>query len=238
MHKYLIFCLGVLALAGCGQREPIRSTERLTVIDGSTGLPVPIRSDLVAPDRPSLIGPLDTLRVEVFGIPELGREVQVDSSGHIAIPMIGSVDAGGRTTEELATEIEAALARKYVRNPSVTVNIKSSVSQVVTVDGEVRDPGLYPVTNQMTLMRAIASARGLTEFARLQDVVILRTVNGQRLAGLYNLGEIRRGSYDDPDIYANDIVLVGDSPARRLFRDIISLAPAVAAPIVALIQNN
>ncbi|WP_204301713.1 SLBB domain-containing protein, partial [Stenotrophomonas maltophilia] len=71
--------------------------------------------------------------------------------------------------------------------PQVVVNIKSSVSQVATVDGQVVEPGLYPVTNQMTLMRVIASAKGLTEFARQEDVVILRTVNGQRMAGLYNI---------------------------------------------------
>ncbi|MBN9927011.1 polysaccharide export protein, partial [Listeria monocytogenes] len=77
-----------------------------------------------------------------------------------------------------------------------------------------------PVTNQMTLVRAIASAKGLTEFAKIDDVVILRTVNGNKMAGLYNLSAIRRGGYDDPPIYANDVIVVGDSSQRRLFRDL------------------
>src|SRR3546814_12026329 len=89
---------------------------------------------------------------------------------------------------------------RYVRNPQVTVNIKSSVSQVVTVDGEVKEPGLYPVTNQMTLMRVIASAKGLSEFAKQEQVVILRTVDNQRMAGLYDISAIRLGAYADPQI--------------------------------------
>src|SRR5690606_16677562 len=107
-----------------------------------------------------------------------------------------------------ATDMQAALSGAYVRNPDVTINILSSVSQVVTVDGQVRDPGLYPVTNQMTLMRVIASAKGLNEFADQEDVVILRTVEGQRMAGLYNVAAIRRGLYDDPQIFASDVIIV------------------------------
>ena len=76
-----------------------------------------------------------------------------------------------------------------------------------------------------------------TEFAKQDDVVILRTVNGQRMAGLYNIGAIRRGAYDDPAIFANDIVVVGDSPQRRLFRDFVSVAPLLAAPVVAILQQ-
>ena len=132
--------------------------------------------------------------------------------------------------------IEAALRQRYVRNPEVIVNIKSSVSQVVTIDGQVNEPGLYPVTNQMTLMRVIASARGMSEFAKQEDVVILRTVQNQRMAGLYNVAAIRRGTYDDPPVYANDVIIVGDSPQRRMFRDFVSVSPLLAAPLIALLQ--
>ncbi|WP_196782026.1 hypothetical protein, partial [Salmonella enterica] len=74
----------------------------------------------------------------------------------------------------------------------------------------------------MTLMRAVATAKGTTEFAKLDDVVIFRTVNGQKMAALYNLKAIRQGAYDDPEVFANDVVVVGDSPARRLFKDILT----------------
>lgn len=236
MFKYFAVPLALFT-AACAGQPPLQSTPNLTVVEGETQLPAPIRGDLVAEDRLALIGPLDTIQVIVFGVPELSRELQVDASGRIAMPLIGTIDAGGKTAAELARDIEASLSGRYVRNPNVTVNIQTSVSQVVTVDGQVVEPGLYPVTNQMTLLRAVASARGLTEFAKQDDVVILRTVEGRRMAALYSITAIRRGQYDDPSLYANDVVVVGDSPQRRLFRDFLGLAPLLAAPVIAILQR-
>ncbi|MBB4154473.1 polysaccharide export outer membrane protein [Sphingomonas jinjuensis] len=200
------------------------------------GLPAPDRRDLVAPDRVSLIGPLDTLGIDVFNAQDFSREVVVDASGRIAMPLIGTIDANGKTATELASEITGLLKGRYIRDPDVTVNIKESVSQVVTVDGSVNKPGLYPVTNQSTLLRAVAASGGLGDYAKINDVVILRTVNGKRMAGLYNIGAIRRGIYVDPPVYANDVIVVGDSPARRMFRDALAVAPLLVAPLVAILN--
>lgn len=238
MRNLCFALVASVTLAGCAGRQPPVSTARLTVVPNSGALPAPSRDDLTAGDRPSLVGPLDTIQVDVFNVPDLSREMQVDASGRISMPLAGTIDARGKTAEELARAIEAALRARYVRDPEVTVNIKSSVSQVVAVDGQVVEPGLYPVTNQMTLMRVIASAKGLAEFARQDDVVILRTVNNQRMAGLYNIGAIRRGAYDDPPVYANDVIVVGDSPQRRLFRDFVSLSPLLAGPLIAILQSS
>lgn len=235
MRRLCVVLLAASILSGCAGMKPPVSTERLTVVENSATLPAPLRSDLTAEDRPALIGPLDTIEVDVFGIPELRREMQVDASGRIAMPLAGTVDARGKTAEELARTIETSLRANHVREPQVTINIKASVSQVVTIDGQVIEPGLYPVTNQMTLMRVIASAKGFSEFARENDVVILRTVNNQRMAGLYNVAAIRRGAYDDPLVYANDVIIVGDSPQRRMFRDVVSLSPLLAAPLIAIL---
>jgi len=236
MRKILLSIVIAVGVAGCARTPPPQSSAQLTVVPDSQGLPAPNRSDLAAADRPALIGPLDTISVHILNVPELSREMQVDASGRIAMPLIGTVDARNKTADELARTIESALRGRYVREPDVTVNIKDSVSQVVTVDGEVKQPGLYPVTNQMTLMRAIASSKGLSEFARQEQVVILRTVNDQRMAGLYDLGAIRRGAYADPPIYADDVVIVGDSPQRRLFRDIISATPLFMAPLITILR--
>lgn len=236
MYARSCLLLATLALASCAGGDRLQSSANLTVIEGQSALPRPVRGDLVADDRLALIGPLDTISVDIFGVPELSKQVQVDAGGRIAMPLIGTIDAGGKTAEELAGDIRRSLAGRYVRDPNVTVNIDSSVSQVVTVDGQVVEPGLYPVTNQMTLLRAIASAKGLSEFAKQDDVVILRQVEGQKLAGLYNIEAIRRGAYPDPSLFANDVVVVGDSPQRRLFRDFIGIAPFLASPLVAILQ--
>lgn len=238
MRPFVSVAMAAAALlSACSGNPPIRSSSSLTVVPDTSALPVPQRGDLVAADRESLIGPLDSIGVDVFNVPDLSREMQVDASGRISMPLIGTIEARGKTANELAQAIEAALRGRYVRNPEVTVNIRNSVSQVVTIDGQVTEPGLYPVTNQMTLMRAIASAKGLSEFAKQDDVVILRTVDGQRMAGLYNMAAIRRGMYQDPPIFANDVVVVGDSPQRRMFKDLISLSPLLAAPLIAVIQR-
>ena len=144
MRKILTALSFVIATSGCASREPLISTGRLTVIQDSAMLPAPTRQDLTAADRPALIGPLDTIQVDVFNVPDLTREMQVDASGRIAMPLVGTIDARGRTAAELAQAVEVALRGRYVRNPEVTVNIKSSVSQVVTIDGQVIEPGLYP----------------------------------------------------------------------------------------------
>ena len=109
---------------------------------------------------------------------------------------------------------------------------------MVTVDGEVGQPGLYPVVGRMTLMRAIATARGTTEFARLSDVVVFRTVGEQRYGRALRSPRDPARHLPDPEIYANDVVVVGDSPGRRLFRDMLQAAPLLMTPIVALLQNS
>lgn len=236
MRKFLAICSIALSFSGCTGPRALEPSPTLTVLRDNSSLPAPNRDDLTAADRPSLIGPLDTIQVDVFNVPELNRELQVDASGRIYMPLVGTLDARGKTSGELAANIADALRGRYVRNPEVTINIKSSVSQVVTIDGQVVEPGLYPVTNQMTLIRAVASAKGLNEFARAREVVILRTVGGRKMAALYNLDAIRRGVYEDPPIFANDVVVVGDSPQRRLFKDFLALAPLLVTPIVATIR--
>ena len=234
--RFLIPALvGALVLSGCATTR-VEPVPGLQVVQ-SDALPAPSRADLVAPDRESLIGPLDGLGIDVYGVSDLSVASQVDASGRVSMPLVGIIDVRGKTSYEVARYIEEKL-QPYVKNPIVTVNVRSSASQVVTVDGAVEDPGLFPVTNQMTLMRAIASAKGLSEFGKEDDVVVLRTVNQQRMAGVYNLGAIRRGVYPDPAIYANDVVIVGDSAQRRFLKNIVSLAPVLTAPLIVLLQNN
>ena len=188
--------------------------------------------------RPYLVGPFDKLRIDVFGVEDLQRDVQIDASGNLSFPLIGTVDVAGMTPNELAQSIRQRLEGQYIRNPHVTVNLLETVSQAVTVDGQVNDPGVYPVVGQMTLMRAVATAGGVGEFARLSDVVVFRRTNGQKMVGLYNLEGIRRGNYPDPPIYANDVVIVGESPARRMFENIIQGSSLLTTPLIIALRNN
>jgi polysaccharide export outer membrane protein len=222
-------------LASCAS-HPFAPGAHLTLVPESA-LPPPADADPSTGRRAYRIGPLDQLSISVFGLPDLTQAVHVDSDGRIALPLVGAIEAAGKTPEELSNLIEEGLRGRYVRNPQVSVNVEEVVSQVLTIDGQVREPGLYPLVGQMTLMRAIASAKGATEFARLSDVVIFRSVGDRQMAALYNLSAIRRGTYPDPTVYAGDVIVVGDSPARRLFRDILQASPLITTPIIALLNR-
>jgi len=236
MLRKLFFPLSAVLLCSCAGTTPLGGYSALSVVQQGE-LPPPERTDLFARDRPYLIGPFDKLKIDVFGIEELNqKEVQTDASGRISFPLAGVIEAAGKTPNELAEELETRLAGRFIRNPQVTVNLEETVSQVITVDGEVREPGLYPVIGRMTLMRAVATAKGTAEFAKLDDVVIFRTVNGREMAALYNLKAIRRGAYQDPEVFANDVVVVGDSRARRIFKDFLQASPLLTAPLITLIQ--
>jgi polysaccharide export outer membrane protein len=204
-----------------------------------TALPAPAGGDLAEDQRETVIGAYDILSVNVFNVPELTLDkVQVDPSGHIAVPLVGSVSVAGKTPRQAAALITDALQAGFVKNPRVTINLVESRSQYFSIQGEVQQPGNYPAIGQMSLMRAISEARGTTEFAKLDTVVVFRTVNGQRMAGLYNLGAIRRGIYGDPKVYANDVIIVGNSQARRIFKDALTIIPTLASPLVYLLSNN
>lgn len=235
MLRRSFILLSCLLLPSCGQTV-LGGSPDVTIVS-SEGLPEPTRVDLLSSNRPYLIGPFDKLKIDVFGIEDLSKEVQIDASGRLSFPLIGVVEASGMTPGELGTELERRLQGRYVRDPQVTVNLEETVSQVITVDGQVDNPGLYPVIGRMTLMRAVATAGGTAEFAKLNDVVIFRNVDGKQLAGLYNLKAIRRGAYSDPEVFANDVIVVGDSQARRLFRDLIQASPLITTPLIILFRN-
>jgi polysaccharide export outer membrane protein len=231
-----VVILGAL-LTGCASAPALVGSAQVIVPPDGV-LPPPTPQDWSVQLRTYVLGPGDRLSVEVLGLADLSRAVLIDASGRISLPLAGDLMAAGKTPAELSAEVARLLARNHVRNPQVTINVTEAVSQVVTVDGEVDEPGIYPIVGNMTLMRAIARAKGATEFARLRHVVVFRTVQAQPMAVLYDVRAIRAGMYPDPQIYANDLVVVGESQARRLFRDLIQGAGLILTPVVALLSRN
>ena len=214
--KYALPLL-VLALGACGSGT--RLDESSTAVRVAGVLPAPDSDAIPVNVTNYRLGPLDEITVSVFGAPELDREGAVDAAGNFAMPLTGTVMAAGKTPNELATAIEDKLRGPYLRDPKVSVNIKAAKSQLVTVDGEVAEPGVYPVIGRMTLQQAVASAQGASQAANIKSVIVFRTVDGQRMAAMYNLRDIRSGRVADPQIYGNDIVIVGENATRRWLRD-------------------
>lgn len=224
----------MLASAGCSSSSLVGRPD-LQIVSG-TELPAPGLDNLILARRPYVIGPFDRIDIAVYGVPELTRQIQVDANGRFSLPLIGEVNAAGSTPAQLSEFIAGQLRGRYVRDPQVAVNA-DTVNQMITVDGQVKTPGLYPVTGRMTLMRAIARAEGLSEFGNASFVVVFRRVNDRDMAALYDLRSIRRGIYADPEVYANDVVFVGEDQARRIFNTIVQSSGLLTAPIIALVQR-
>jgi polysaccharide biosynthesis/export protein len=221
-----------VVLAACASAQPATNlpsgAEAYSVIPAAKPDNAPAAADYK-------IGALDTIDVSVFEEPDLSaKAIQVDASGNIALPLVGSVEAKGKTAIELGKELEDLFGAKYLRNPQVTVTVAASVSQKVSVQGEVAQPGIYPLTGPTTLLDVISMAKGETEVAKLQEVVVFRTLNGKRMGAVFDVANIRRGEASDPVIEGNDLVVVGYSAARRFWRDVVNTAPifSVFRPII------
>lgn len=222
LSRTLTFALAALVLAGCASTDSSIPTAELPPPD-------PIALAQIGSAAEYHIGPMDTLDVNVFQAPNLNRTVQVDATGRIDLPLIGPIRAAGLTTTDLQKTITAALDQKYLQSPQVSVTVKEFVSQRVTVDGAVEQPGVYPITGRTTLLQAIAMAKGADQkSANEKQVVIFRTVNGERMAARFDLTEIRKGRADDPEIYGDDMVVVDRSGARSLLHGVTSTLPMLA----------
>lgn len=226
---------GALLLGGCAQTARLGEGSGPMAVTAQTELPPPSSSDLASATAPYGIGPFDKLEISVFGAPDLSGSFQTDAAGRLSLPLVGEVEASGRTPGELATTIADRLRGRYVRDPQVAVNFEESTSQTFTVDGQVGQPGAYPALGNMSLMRAIATAKGTSEYAEVEEVVVFRTVGGKPMAALYDLEAIRSGRYADPRIYPNDMIFVGDSKERRQIRDLMQASPFLT-PVILLLQ--
>lgn len=179
----------------------------------------------VQPMREYVVGPLDTLEVSVFQVDDLNRTVQVDSQGRIDLPLVGAISAAGSTTAQIQAVIADRLSEKYLQSPQVSVRVKESISQQVTVEGAVTRPGVFPVSGRTTLLQAIALAQGPKPEANEKQVAIFRTINNRRAAAVFDLTAIRQGKAEDPEVYGNDVVVVERSGAKSFLNELRGIAP-------------
>lgn len=232
LHKFVAIA-AVSTLAACGSPAPVGGGPDVTVTQ-SVAMPMPGMSDLAPPAQSGLIRPLDVVEVEVFGVPELTREVTVSASGNIDFPLIGSIPAVGRTTEELSFELENRLRSTYVREPDVNSRITERVDQLFTIGGEVERPGRFAIAEPISLMDAVAMGGGLADYADSEEVLVFRNVGEDRYIGVYNLEGIRRGNYADPTVYPSDIVMVGQNESRARLERVLGIISAIGTPLVVL----
>lgn len=173
-----------------------------------------------------VIGPRDTVNVTVFDEPDVSATgLLVDPSGQISMPLLGPVPAAGMSATQLARALEARLGARYYRHPRVSVAVTSSNKLQVTVQGAVAAPGIYPIQPPASLLDVVALAKGETEDAQIGQVVVLRQINGQRMAAMFNLARIRRGEDPDPVLQGRDVVIMGYSNRRQIWHDVLKASP-------------
>lgn len=200
----------------------------------ATGIEVAELEELPPPATENLyvIGPQEILEIEVVGAERLSGTYLTDGRGRISFPLVGLLNLGGLAPSDAADSIAHLLRGEYLLNPQVRVLPSEIPPPTVSVGGQVNKPGEYTVLGRQSLLRVVNQAGGVAEYAKLDDVLILRTVGGQRYIGAYNIEAIQRGNYADPAVYPNDIVIVGDSPNRRRLDSILRYAPLLSSSAI------
>jgi polysaccharide export outer membrane protein len=162
----------------------------------------------VAQTESMLIGPGDLIQVDVFDTPEMTQQVRVTDAGSVRLQLVGEVRLAGEAPIAAAKIIEKALVDKQVmRTPQVTVTIVEYATQDVSVLGQVKNPGAYPVATPQPILKVISLAGGLTDMAD-RNVTIQRKHDASQKIQYYLANNADRALSDSAMVYPGDIVLV------------------------------
>ena len=176
----------------------------------------------------STISPQDTLDINVFKVPDLSlKAIKVESNGIISMPLVGSVKVAGLSITQAENNITQRL-KKYMQDPKVSVvRTDNAISKRVTVEGEVRTPGVFPIKGNLSFLQAIAMAQGITELGNSRTVLFYRDGAQHNVS----LDLVRTGQISDPILRGDDRIVVLKDPAKVREKKIIDYLPAVMAPI-------
>jgi polysaccharide export outer membrane protein len=185
---------------------------------GTTGArPSPAVSDGDTKPKPAApstgeeyrLGSGDKIRIEVYKDPQLSQSAQVRPDGKITLPLVGDIDAAGRTPAELRQGITTSL-KEYMTNPVVTVIVVEASASTAFVVGEVAHSGSVNLQGQMTVLQAIAVAGGLKDFANTKNIHILRKGPSGTQTIAFNYKEALKGNGSQIYLRPGDTVVVPD----------------------------
>lgn len=170
----------------------------------------------------------DRIDVTVFRVPDLSAvDLTIETNGSISLPLLGGVGVRGLSIVQAEQKIAGLLSKSYLQDPKVTITRKQQALRRVTVEGEVRTPGVFPISGrQMTFLQAIALSQGLTDLANDKAVIVFR--NGRQYG--VNLDLIRRGKAPDPIVQNDDRIVVLKSDNKVLEQKVINYLPALLSP--------
>jgi polysaccharide export outer membrane protein len=156
-----------------------------------------------------IIGPQDVLRIDVWKEPEISRTIPVRPDGKISLPLLNDMQASGLTALQLSKAIREGLT-KFLTSPEVTVTVVEINSRRVYITGEVVRAGALPLLPNMTVLQALSSAGGFTQFAKQKNIYVLRNEGGTQVKHPFNYKEVLKGKNEDENILLQpgDVIVV------------------------------
>jgi polysaccharide export outer membrane protein len=180
------------------------------------------------------IRPADELSVVVFREPELSLQaVRVGVEGNISLPMIGSIPAAGMTAKEFEQDVTRRLAAAGIKNPMVSVNIAEYASHLVTVEGQVDKPGVYPFQPGARLSAAVALAGGAKRASKEEQLAVFRETPDGIMVAKFDYKQVRQGTMLDPVLQPGDRVVMGTDGLSQFWEDLLKALPAFGVFAVA-----
>lgn len=225
--RTLLGALAALSLASaCFGSQPAPAAAPVMAGTASPAAGTSATASPLVPARRGIVTG-DLLAITVFAAPELSRETRVASDGTISMPLLGVVTAAGRTLRELEVALEDTLRQTYMRDPRVAVEIKEAAPRPIYVVGEVNEPGAFTQTGeaQLTVLRAIAMARGLAPGAAGKHAVLMRPrADGEPQHIPVNLDDAVRGRAADLVLQPNDVLFIPKNTQRAVTLGMIDAA--------------
>ncbi len=166
-----------------------------------------IPGGLFAQETLYLIGPSDLLEISVWGEDALSRQVIVRTDGYISLPLVGDIQAAGKTPPQLQKGIESVLA-KFIKDPHCAVIIVEPRSKRFYIEGQVNTPGEYILDRKMFFTQVIPLAGGFTEWADKGDIIILRYLGSEQTRLEVDYTRIIKGKQQDVSIVPGDTIIV------------------------------
>ncbi len=177
-----------------------------SAIRGGVDEPVELAPANVTPED-FMLGAGDSIEINVYRHDDLKRTVKIDPTGMMMYPLIGDVRVAGKGIKALREELQARLA-KYLIAPEVTITVTNLQSQKVMVIGEVKSPSIISIDADISVMEAITRAGGMTNDAKLSNVVLIRRGSGREKSQVMSLD--LKDSFKKGDISSNITVRGGD----------------------------
>jgi len=198
----------LLSLGGPQEAQRQAAPDATTQKAGASGAAATV-SQVQVNDAEYKIGAQDMLRIDVWKEEQLSRIVPVRPDGKVTLPLLNDLQAVGLTPMQLADVISVGL-KKYINNPQVTVTITEINSRRIYVTGEVARAGAFPLLPDMTVLQALSSSGGFTQFAKLKNIYVLRMEEGKQVKHPFNYKDVVSGKKPEQNILLQpgDVIVV------------------------------